>query len=164
MKKLLLASTLILSSLSANERVSQLKAAIVRSDDQAVTQLLTHRSLSAKEIYELCGWADDLIEERNLRAWTVGEEASCIAGYAGIVMLAMAAVGYRIHDEKFMNLLKRCNITTGTRAALSAGGCTLLCLYGIQRGGRAAQERLSKACAIKDVLEQQLVLFRKEPS
>ncbi len=162
MKKYIFISTLIVSSLAANDRISQLKAAIVRSDDQEVRQLLTQGTLSAKDVYELCGWADDLIEERRLGGVTIGEDVSFLLGGTGLGMLIVGVIGYFVYDEKFINLLKSYRITTDKRAALCAVGCTTLCLYGIKRGSWGVQRRLNKAYAIKDVLEQQLVLHRKE--
>ena len=162
MKKYILIGTLIVSSLTANDRISQLKAAIVRSDDQVVKQLLTQGALSAKDVYELCGWADDLIEERRLGGVTRGEDVSFVLGSTGLGVLVVGVIGYIAHDAKFINLLKLYYITTDKRAALCAVGCTALCLYGIKRGSYGVQRRLNKAYAIKDVLEQQLVLHRKE--
>ena len=125
-------------------------------------QLLTQGALSVKDVYELCGWADDLIEERRLGGVTTGEGVSFLLGGTGLSMLIMGAIGYFVYDKQFISLLISYHITTDKRAALCAVGCTTLCLYGIKRGSWGVQRRLNKAYAIKDVLEQQLVLHRKE--
>ncbi len=162
MMKSIIATALIGASLSANERLSQLKAAIVRSDDQAVQQLLQQGALAPKESSELCGWADDTIEERRLLDTTTGEALGFILGAAGLGMAAVAGLGYAVGDVNVRAVLKKMLITTDTRAALAVAGCTMLCYYGITSGSRGAKRRLNKALTIKDILEQQLVLYRKE--
>ncbi len=161
MKRVLLSSLMVTSILIGKESVNNLKSAIVRSDDHEVATLLKQHTCTAQELHELYGWAEDLIEERKLNYQTTGEAISSVSSSIGLGILAVASVMYLIDDTSRI-LARKIGITSGQRAAFAGLGCTLFFLYGIKKGGQGPTKRLTKALTIKDLLEEQLVLYRKE--
>ena len=153
MKKCVLLSILVCPYLSATDKISQLKAAIVRSDADKVAQLVQQGSFDSEELAELRGWADDTIEERRIGAITTGELYITLTACAGFGTLVVSGLIYMQGDEPFRAGLKKIGLTTNFRAAIAALGVSALCYYGIQSGSRGSRKRLRDALTIKKLLE-----------
>jgi hypothetical protein len=59
MKILMVVSSLCMISLSANDRLNQLKSSIIRSDDKVVEMQLSKGYLSSSAVCELVVWSKD---------------------------------------------------------------------------------------------------------